>query len=102
MLASSDFYSPNSVTSVKDDFDWEKQGSNLFDEKSRKWLCEGSHIVIKEYKINRWEDLLIVFSNNDRLEIFVDSSDDTECWRLLKCCNDEEHLVVTGLRLDFE
>lgn len=96
IFASSDFYSPNSVTREEKDFEWNINGNNLFDEKSRSWLEYGDVIYVKEYKINRWGDLLLVLSNGDYLEIVVDTSDYTECWRLLKCGSDEEHMVVTG------
>lgn len=102
LLASSDFYSPNSKIIVEKDFEWDVQGNNLFDEKSQLWLNSKKSIYVEEYKINRWGDLLLVFSNNDCLEIFVNSSDDTECWRLFKYNSNEEHLVVTGLGVDFE
>jgi len=101
-LASSDFYSPNSATVWSEDFDWDVQGNNLFDEKARLWLTRERPIYIKEYKINRWGDLLLILSNDDCLEIYVAASDDTECWRMLKYCSDEEHLVVTGLGYEFE
>lgn len=96
LLAYSDFYSPNSKLLEKKDFKWDVQGNNLFDEKAGNWLKTVETVSVNEYKINRWGDLLLVFSNGERLEIFVDASDDTECWRLFKHDSDEAHLVVTG------
>lgn len=102
LLASSDFYSPNSTVTADNEFEWDVQGNNLFDEKSQIWLNKNRLIYIKEYKVNRWGDLLLIFSNDNRLEIFINSSDSTECWRLFKHHSDEEHLVVTGLGVEFE
>lgn len=101
-LASSDFYSPSEKTSFEKEFDWEPIGNSLFDEKSQDWLKTVNGIYIKEYKINRWGDLLLIFSNGERLEIFVISSDNTESWRILKAGDEEPHLVATGLGVDFE
>ena len=102
LFASSDFYSPRKDIDCRTDFNWEPQGNNLFDQKSQRWLKKDIPIYIKEYKINRWGDLLLIFSNNDRLEVFVTSSDDTECWRMLTAEEQELHLVVTGLGTSFE
>jgi len=102
LLASSDFYSPSKNADKFSSFDWETQGNNLFDEKSQKWLRQESPIYIREYKINIWGDLLLVFTNNDRLEIFISSSNDTEGWRILEAEEDKPHLVATGLGVNFE
>ena len=82
-------------------FEWDVQGNNLFDEKAPIWLEKESILYIEEYKLNRWGDLLLVLSNRDCIEIFVDSSDYTESWRFFKCHSNEEHLVVTGLGFEF-
>ena len=96
IFASSDYYSPNSTTKEERDFQWDIRGNNLFDEKSQSWLNCGDIIYVKEYRINRWGDLMLVLSNGDYVEILVDTSDYTECWRLFKCGSDEESMVVTG------
>ena len=102
LMASSDFYSPNSTLTEDKNFEWDIQGNNLFDEKSKIWLDKEKLICIKDYKLSRWGDLMLIFSNNDCLEIFVDSSDNIESWRILKCNSNEEHLIVTGLGIEFE
>lgn len=102
LLASSDFYSPSKNIDNRSNFDWEPQGNNLFDKKGQEWLMQESPIYIKEYKINVWGDLLLIFTNNDRLEIFISSSNETEGWRILEAEEDKPHLVATGLGLSFE
>ena len=102
LFASSDYYSPSKKADKCSCFDWEPQGNNLFDEKSKKWLMQESPIYIREYKINIWGDLLLVFTNNDRLEIFISSSNETEGWRILEAEEDKPHLVATGLGMNFE
>lgn len=101
ILASSDMYSPSKKMESEKAFEWDVQGNNLFDEKAPIWLEKESTLYIKEYKLNRWGDLLLVLSNRDCIEIFVDSSDYTESWRFFKCHSNEEHLVVTGLGFEF-
>lgn len=101
LFASSDFYSPNSKIGREKDFDWDTQGNNLFDEKSKIWLSKNGNVFVNEYKTNRWGDLFITFSNGDCLEIMIDVSDYTECWRILKRGSNEEHLVATGLGVTF-
>jgi hypothetical protein len=102
LLAHSDFYSPSKNVDEFKKFDWDIQGNNLFDEKSQKWLSQESPIYIREYKINIWGDLLLIFTNNDRLEIFISSSNDTEGWRILEAEEDKQHLVATGMGVNFE
>lgn len=101
-FASYDVYTPNSSTEWSDDFDWDIQGINLFDEKSKEWFINNQDIYVKEFRINRWGDLLLVFSNEDSLEIFINCSDDSECWRLFEYNSNRDHFVVTGHGVVFE
>ena len=101
VVASSDLYWPSSKISDEKDFDWEIQGNNLFDEKIKKWLQNNAELFVDKCDINLWGDLRIVFSNGERLDIFVDSSEYVECWRLFEKNNKERnHLVITGLGYD--
>lgn len=104
IVASSDFYFPQSTIDDKDfyveNFEWDIQGKNLFDKKAKEWFDTRSPINIDSYNINEFGDLQITFSNDERLEIFVDSSDNTEAWRLFSIL-DEKHLVFTGQGYSF-
>lgn len=102
ILASSDFYSPYDETKSYEDFDWDVIGNNLFDRKAPLWLQKVMPVSIEEYKINRWGDLLLILSNGERIEIYVDASDDTECWRMFDGNCEKEHLVMTGSGLRFD
>lgn len=101
LLASSDFYSPYDETKSYEDFDWDVIGNNLFDRKAPLWLQKVMPISIIKYEISRWGDLLIILSNRQKIEIYVNASDDTECWRMLDSNYENEHLVMTGLGLSF-
>lgn len=95
-FASSDMYTPNSNIKWSEDFNWDVQGINLFDEKSREWLNNNQGLCVKDCRINCWGDLLLLFTNSDKLEIFVDVTDESECWRLFEQDSKKEHFVVTG------
>lgn len=101
ILASSDFYIPNSSITDEINFEWDIQGNNLFDEKSQIWLRQSSPLYITDYRLNNWGDLQIFFSNDNQLDIFTDVSDDTEVWRFFKRQSDEADLVFTGLGYEF-
>lgn len=90
------------IIEKQNNFKWDVQGNNLFDEKSKLWLNDNSPIFVKEYKLNKFGDLKIIFSNQDSLEVFIDSSDNTECWRLIGPFLGEKHLVLTGLGFALE
>lgn len=96
MLAYSDFYSPREGKENDENFDWRIKGNNLFDQKTENYLKTMDPIYIESYEVNRWGDLLLAFSNSDRLEVFVDVSDDSECWRIFQSGYEEPHLVLTG------
>ncbi len=102
ILASSDIFQPNDQIRKKEDFncdfDWKVPGNNLFDEKAKKWLEKNNDLHIKESIVNLWGDLRIIFSNGDRLEVYVNTSEYVECWRLLEKNRENKiHLVITGL-----
>jgi hypothetical protein len=78
------------------DFVWDLVGNNLFDEKSKEWFNANASLYVEDYRINRWGDLYIQLSNGDALEAFVDSSSNTECWRLFEYSKEKSDLIVTG------
>ncbi len=100
LLASSDFYVPNSTITDETNFEWDIKGNNLLDEKLKIWF-NGSPLYVKECKISVWGNLLIRFSNNHFLEIFVDTSDYVKCW-ILSDFQKKEEWIVTGLGYEFQ
>lgn len=83
-LASGDMYEPNSDNTLNDRFDWEIQGSNLFDEKVEDLFQGKNQIYVKSVNITKSGDMQILFSNMFMLECFVDVSTNQECWRFFK------------------
>lgn len=96
LFASSDIYEPKSTINWSEDFKWDVQGNTLFDEKSQKWFLENDMKKVKEWRMNRWGDLLLKLTNGDAIEIFVDSSSSQECWRLFEHENVNEDFIITG------
>ena len=102
ILASSDFYEPNSHLKWTKEFNWDKCGNNLFDEKSDQWLTKNTPIYVQYVKYNSWGDLFLKFTNGDRLEVFINKSNESEAWRFFECDSEQKHLVVTGLGFSWE
>ena len=102
LFASSDIYAPNSSTEWTSEFDWDIQGINLFDEKSKIWIDSNARIYIKDFKFNMWGDLLLFLSNGNILDIYVNNSTDKECWRLFEYKSGKDHFVVNGMGFVFE
>jgi hypothetical protein len=94
ILAAQDIFAPSSSIPWTEAFDWDVQGNNLFDEKAEKWLRDNEGIAIVSCVLSPGSDLALTFSNDDVLEIFVATSTDDECWRLLEY--GDRHFVATG------
>lgn len=101
IFASSDFYIPREQDNWTEDFNWDIQGANLFDEKAAEWIKRVEPIHVRKIEIDRIGDLKVIFSNEDRLEIFIDSSTDIESWRLFEPYSNKKHLVVSASGIEF-
>lgn len=98
-LGSADMFAPASGYDLDVDFDWEIQGSNLFDEKVKLLFPEDSQIVVTSAGWNGNYDLTITFSNGLCLESFVNASRE-ECWRLFMPDLEHEDLIMTGTGIE--
>ena len=101
MLGSADMFTPASGHVPDENFDWEMQGSNLFDEKVKSLFPEDSQIVVTSAGLNGNYDLAITFSNGLRLESFVNASSREECWRLFMPEMEHGDLSMTGTGIEF-
>lgn len=102
-IAKNDIFMPNSLIATAADFDeetfeWDKHGNNGFDEKSEKHFTNTSlEFVVKRISANKFGDLEILFTNDIRIEVFVDTSEAEESWRFFEAGNNESaHIIVTG------
>jgi hypothetical protein len=96
LLASNDLFQANSSTEINGNFDWDVQGCNLFDEKSKKWVEENAPVHIKDFSFSVFGDLALFFSNGNALRIFVNISESKDCWRIFESDSDKPHFVVNG------
>ena len=95
-LASSDIYEPVSTEEWDEKFNWDIQGGNLFDEKAQCWIASNSEVTVDSVKFNFVGDLNVHLSNKMELCVFVNSSTDIECWRILEADKSKPHFVVCG------
>lgn len=103
MMSQRDMFCPNSemIKSANfndDEFEWDVVGNNSFDEKAQKHFIDTSlDFIVTKININSCGDLKILLTNDFSIEIFVDSSENEECWRFFEVGNaDCTHLVVSG------
>lgn len=103
ILTGNDIFRPNSKlaelsSKENEEFDWDMVGNNAFDEITVSYFSDiKAELTVKSISVNEFGDLSIKLSNDFCLDIFVDVSEDEECWRLFEVGNsDKKHLVVTG------
>jgi len=97
-----DMYLPNSSTEWTEDFDWDIQGINRYDEQAKKWFGDNKNIIVEEIELDELGDLKIILSNHYNIEVFVNKSNETECWRFFEPGKDKEHFVMTGKGYSFQ
>jgi hypothetical protein len=108
IVGTNDMYYPSSKIFTKPDFDWTKWydgeygerdaiGNESFDEICEQYFNnELTDYIVKTIKANKFGDLKIEFENGFKLEVFVDTCGDDECWRFFDMESEDDHLVVTG------
>lgn len=88
-----------SVEAEKDDlFEWDVFGANIFD----KWVISNKNdllkkLIVREVNITEYGDLVIAFDKSITLTVYLEVTNDTECWRFFEKSSDEQYdLVVLG------
>lgn len=82
-------------------FEWHVPGANTFD----KWVAANKDkllksLFVKEVNVTKYGDLVITFNQNITLTVYVEVTNDTECWRFFEEGTDEKYdLVVLGNRI---
>ena len=102
LLAQHDIYQPKDPIERDDSFCWDIGGNNRFDAKAGNWLADRIPLNPESWEIGPCFDLRITFANQDRLEIFSLTTDETECWRILYPSRDQAHLVCRGNQISKE
>lgn len=100
VVASRDFYTPNSQWDEKnEDFDWDVQGNNRFDERIKTFTKDNGHIEVLQIDSDEVGGFNVTLSGGYKLEVFPDSSEDdgqSEYWRLFNRKENNPHFIVTG------
>lgn len=102
LIADCDKYQPVSFIKeapsfLPENFEWDKQGNNLFDEWIHKYQSNLiSKLAVKEVKVNSYGDLKIIFNKNIILTVLIETTSSEECWRFFEYHSKKPHLVVTG------
>jgi hypothetical protein len=104
VVASRDFYSPNSQWDEKnEDFDWDIQGNNRFDERIKTFTKDNGQIEVLQIDSDEVGGLKVTLSGGYKLEVFPDSSEDdeqSEHWRFFNRKENNPHFIVTGNRIE--
>ena len=84
--------------SNNDLFEWDVHGANIFD----KWVASNKNdllnsLTVQKVKITEFGDLVIIFDKSITLTVYLEVTNDTECWRFFEKGNDEKYdLIVLG------
>ncbi|WP_078554404.1 hypothetical protein [Bacillus alkalicellulosilyticus] len=104
VVASRDFYSPNSQWDGKNDnFDWDIQGNNRFDERIKIFTENNGQMKVLHIDSDEVGGFSITLTRGYKLEVFPDSSEDdeqSEHWRFFNRKDNSPHFVVTGRGLE--
>ena len=82
----------------EENFDWDVKGLNKFDE----WVQDNqysllSKLLVKGVLINIYGDLTIAFNEGITLTVYLEVTNNTECWRFFeKEADEKDDLVLLG------
>jgi len=80
-----------------DNFEWRIRGNNFFDEMVAKYFgAEPFEFIVKEIKVSRLGDLTIVFENGFILDVFANSSRESDNWVFYDAITEKNILIITG------
>ena len=88
MLSKYDIFQPSSehkYDADEENFEWDINGANRFDESAKIHFSESKlKFYVKKISINKFGDLKITLSNDFYIELFIDASENEECWRFFE------------------
>lgn len=85
LITDTDKYKNFESESNNDLFEWDVHGANIFD----KWVASNKNdllnsLTVQKVKITEFGDLVIIFDKSITLTVYLEVTNDTECWRFLK------------------
>lgn len=98
VFAGADIFQPSKMIQSSGEidletFEWDVQGNNRYDENVKLFIEEYSYnLKVNEVLMNQWGDLSIQLSENIKIEVFINMSEE-ECWRFFKR-HSGYHLVI--------
>ena len=98
MVTDTDKYNKLESESDDDLFEWDVNGANIFD----KWVASNkndllNNLIVQKVKITEFGDLVIIFNKSITLTVYLEVTNNTECWRFFEKGNDEKYdLIVLG------
>lgn len=98
LITDTDKYKNFESESNNDLFEWDVHGANIFD----KWVASNKNdllnsLTVQKVKITEFGDLVIIFDKSITLTVYLEVTNDTECWRFFEKGNDEKYdLIVLG------
>ena len=100
IVASQDRLYPAGEDPYKDllEFDWDRPGVNRCDERMNSFIEEHkeSPLIVESLEADFLGGLKLYLSENTILEIFPNTSLDSEYWRFFKPGNTQKHFVITA------
>lgn len=97
LITDTDKYKGNE--SENDDlFEWDVCGANIFDQ----WVTSNKNdllkrLIVQNVNVTEFGDLVIMFEQDISLTVYLEVTNDTECWRFFEKGSDEKYdLVVLG------
>lgn len=103
IVGSADKYIPSSEIEDYNDIDWDVQGANRCDEQLKEMFSKiTTEIVVKNITADRFGGIKIFLSEDILLEIMPDNSTEDEAWRFFSYGMNTEHLVISGIGIDWE
>lgn len=98
LITDMDKYQPLNEFRDNEEFDWDKQGNNLFDQWCNRFNSTYTDtITVKSVEVNNMGDLTVIFDNGIFLDVLIDNTSEDECWRFFeKEAAEENDLIVLG------
>lgn len=102
LITDTDKYKPSYAelkksTFDEESFDWDEPGVNKFDEWNGTYSSMLKKLIVKDVNFSLFGDLTICFQNDVFLVVYLEVTNDEECWRFFeKEADDRGDIVVLG------
>lgn len=63
-------------------FDWQKPCHSQYDKRINEYINADKPIFVKDFRVTSYGDLSLLFSNDNIMEIMIDTIEDQICWSI--------------------